>query len=148
MLALVLTSFTVTAFADNSNNIRSSASVNKKAISSFEKSFRNAEVISWEVRSNLYKVTFNANGKTMFAYYNAAGDQIAVSRNIHIDQLPLALSGELKEKFSDSWLTDLFEVSSNGETAYFATIENGTFTTIYKSEGTTGWTTFKKDRRK
>ena len=84
----------------------------------------------------------------MFAYYNTDGDQIAVSRNIHIDQLPLSLSMELKEKFNESWLTDLFEVSANGETAYYATVENATTITIYKTEGITGWTTFKKDRRK
>jgi hypothetical protein len=147
-LAIVLTSFTLTAFADSSSNINNLTSVNRKAINSFQKSFHNAEVISWEVKGNLYKVTFNSNDKTMYAYYNAEGDQIAVSRNIHIDQLPLSLSMELKEKFNDSWLTDLFEVSANGETSYYATVANATTTTIYKTEGITGWTTFKKDRRK
>ena len=142
MLAIVLTTITISAFANNVSGL------NQKVLSSFKKSFQTAEVVRWEVRNNLYKVTFKNFDKEMFAYYNAAGEQVALSRNIHIDQLPLSLSSELKKKFSQGWMTELFEVSSNGETAYYATIECSTHITILKADGTSGWATFQKEKRK
>ena len=142
MSALLLTTITISSFA---NNV---AGVSQKAISSFKKSFQTAEVVRWEIKDNIYKVTFKNFDKEMFAYYNVNGEQIAVTRNIHIDQLPLTLAAELKGKYGQGWLTELFEISSNGETAYFATIECSTHTTIYKADGTSGWSTFKKDKRK
>lgn len=141
-LALVLTTLTISAFADNTKL------VNQKVINSFTRSFGNVEDIRWEIKNDLYKVTFKSGGKEMYAYYNGQGDMIAITRNIHLDQLPLTLSAELKSKFNESWMTDLFEVSANGETAYYATVESATHITIYKAEGTLGWTIFKKEKRK
>lgn len=140
-LALVLTTFAAAAFADNVTT------VNQKVINTFNKTFQHAEEVSWEIKSDLYKATFTNNGKKMFAYYNTAGDLVAVSRNLHRDQLPLSLSMELGDKLNEAWLTDLFEVSANGETAYYATVESPTHITIYKTAGTTGWMVFKKDRK-
>ena len=142
MLAVVLTTITISSFANITSDI------NKKAISTFNKSFSYAEDVRWEVKNNIYKVTFKSNGKEMYAYYNGEGDQIAVTRHIHIEQLPLAVAAELKSKYQDSWLTELFEISSNGETAYFATLESATHITVLKADGTSGWSTFKKDKRK
>src|SRR6476620_5808709 len=110
MLAVVLTTITISSFASNITG------ANQKVLSSFKRSFNNAEVVRLELKNNLYKITFKNFDKEMFAYYNADGDQVAVTRNIHIDQLPLALGAELKSKFSQGWLTELFEMSSNGET--------------------------------
>ena len=141
-LALALTTLAVSAFANNTN------SVNQKVLNTFNKSFNNAELVSWEVKSDLYKVTFRTGGKTMFAYYKHDGEQVAVSRNLHMDQLPLTLALELKEKFNDSWVTDLFEVATTDETAYYATVENSTHITIYKAVGTSGWAVFKKEKKK
>lgn len=142
MLAVVLTTITVTAFAGNNSGI------SDKILSSFSKSFQSVEDVRWELKGNLYKASFKSDGKTMFAYYNANGDRIALTRNIHIEQLPLALSSELKSKFDSCWLTELFEISSDGGTAYYATLECATHITILKSEGTSGWSIFKKEKRK
>ena len=142
MLAVVLTTITVSAFANNISGL------NQKVLTSFKKSFQTAEVVRWELKNNLYKVTFKNFDKEMFPYYNSDGEQVAVSRNIHIDQLPLALSADLKKRFSNSWLTELFEVSANGESAYYATIECSTHVTILKADAASGWATFQKEKRK
>ena len=142
MLAIVLTTITVSAFANNTYGI------NQKVLNSFGKSFNHVEDARWETVNNLYKVTFKSAGKEMYAYYNSDGDQVALTRNISLDQLPLTLSSDLREKFAESWLTDLFEISTNGETAYYATIESATHITILKADGASGWSTFKKDKRK
>ena len=141
MIAIALSTLTV-SFANNTSNI------NAKAVSSFNKSFRHAEDVRWEVRDNLYKATFKSGGKEMFAYYNSDGEQVALSRNIHIQQLPLALSTLLTSEFENSWLTELFEVSANGETTYYATLESATHIKILKAEGTSGWSTFQKEKKK
>ena len=52
MLAVVLTTITISSFANGNSDI------NRKAISTFNKSFSYAEDVRWEVRNNLYKVTF------------------------------------------------------------------------------------------
>ena len=142
MLAIVLTTITLSSFAGNVYGI------NRKAVSTFNKTFQYAEDVRWELRNNLYKVTFKSNGKEMYAYYNTQGEQIAITRNIHSDQLPITLSNELKTYFEESWVTELFEVSANGETTYYATLESATHITVLKAEGTTGWSIFKKDKRK
>ena len=142
MLAVALTTITISSFASDI------IGVNQRVLTSFKKSFHNAEVVRWELKNNLYKITFKNFDKELFAYYSADGDQVAVSRNIHIDQLPLALGAELRNKFSQGWLTELFEVSSNGQTSYYATIECSTHTTVFKAEGSSGWAIFKKDKRK
>jgi hypothetical protein len=83
----------------------------------------------------------------MFAYFNVDGEQIAVTRNIKLNQLPLSLSSALQEGFKQYWLTDLFEVSANGQTSYYATVQSATHVTILKAEGATNWMVFKKDKK-
>jgi hypothetical protein len=142
MLALVLTTIAVSAFANMSD------AINQKVLNSFNRSFASAQDVHWELKQGLYKVTFKTAGQEMFAYYNGDGEQVALSRNIRVDQLPLALATELKGGYNTYWLTDLFEVSSNGETTYYATVESSTHITMLKAEGMNGWTTFKKEKRK
>lgn len=142
MIALVLSTLTISSFANAITGI------NEKAQTSFSKSFRHAADVRWEVKDNLYKVTFTTGGKVMFAYYNVDGDQVALSRNLHIEQLPLSLSTDLTSKFENSWITGLFEVSVNNETTYYATLESATHTITLKANGTSGWTTFKKEKKK
>lgn len=142
MMAIALSTLAVSSFANDLSDIKA------KAVNTFNKSFRHAEDVRWEVRDNLVRVTFKNGGKEMHAYYNAEGEQVAVTRNIHIQQLPLTLANDLTIQFENSWLTELFEVSSEGTTAYYATIETATHITILKAEGISGWSTFKKDRKK
>lgn len=142
MLALVLTTIAGTAFSRNTD------AVNQKVLTSFSKSFKNAEEVKWEVRKDLYRVTFKISGQTMFAYYKEDGEQIALTRNISVAQLPLTLASDLKNSYDQYWLTDLFEVAANNETAYYATIQSSTHITILKADGANGWFVFKKEKRK
>lgn len=142
MLALVLTTIATSAFANNTD------AINQKVLTSFSKSFAKAEDVKWELRKDLYKATFRINGQTMFAYYNGAGQEVAVSRNINISQLPIDLASELYSFYNNGyWMTELFEVSADGVTSYYATIENGTHVTILKADGVSAWMVFKKDKK-
>jgi hypothetical protein len=142
VLAMVLTTLATAAFA-NIND-----AVNQKVRNAFSKSYKSAEEVRWEIKDNLYKATFKTGGQEMYAYYNKSGEQVALGRNLHVNQLPLTLAVHLKGMYNEQWLTDLFEVSQNGETAYYATLQSATHVTIVKAEGTSGWYTFKRDKIK
>ena len=142
MLALVLTTIGASAFANFSD------AINQRVLNSFNKSFASAQNVRWEQANGLYKVTFKSAGQEMFAYYSHDGQQVALTRNISVDQLPLSLASKLKGGYDEYWLTDLFEVSANDETAYYATVESSTHITIMKADGLTGWTVYKKEKRK
>lgn len=141
MLALVLTFITGSAFSNNTD------AVNQKVLTSFIKQFSKAEEVQWEIRKDLFRAKFKLNGQVIFAYFNNDGERIAISRNITVYQLPLNLASELQNGYDDYWLTELFEVSSNGETAYYATVESATHVTIMKADRANGWSTFKRDKK-
>jgi hypothetical protein len=142
MLALLLTIITGSAFANNTDDV-----VKSKVLYSFTKTFSGAEDVQWETRSDLYRAKFKLHGQVMFAYYNNLGEQVALSRNISIAQLPLNLATELQSEFNHTWLTNLFEVALKGSTAYYATIESATHRIVVKAEGTNGWMLVKRDKK-
>jgi hypothetical protein len=141
MLALVLTTIAGTAFSRNPNDI------NDKVLKAFSKSFLHAENVTWEAKKDFYKATFEISGQTMFAYYNEYGEEIAVTRNLVLSQLPINLATGLQKGFKEYWLTDLFEVAANGETSYYATVQTATHTITFRADGTTEWKVFKKDKK-
>lgn len=141
MLALVLTVLANSAFSNSTD------AINNKVLASFTRTFAHAEDVEWEPVKNLYRAKFKLHGQVIFAYYNSEGENVAISRNIRIAQLPLNLSTALQDGFKVQWLTGLFEVSTNGTTQYYAVVENATHKTILKAEGSSGWMVFKKDKK-
>jgi hypothetical protein len=141
MLALVLTTIAGTAFSRNPTD------VNARVLKTFNSDFTRAENVTWEAKKDFYKATFSNAGQIMFAYYNEDGEQIAVTRNLKVSQLPITLSSSIHKDFKQYWLTDLFEVAAKGETAYYATIQDAKHVIVLKADGTTAWRVFKKDKK-
>jgi hypothetical protein len=121
--------------------------VNQKVISSFQKDFAGAKDVKWENSKEFAKATFNLNGQVLFAYYSENGEMIAMTRNIVSTQLPINLLNELKKDYSNFWISDLFEMATGNETAYYVTIENADFVIVLKSTDATSWEQFKKDKK-
>jgi hypothetical protein len=139
--ALMLVTITGTAFSRNHDGI------SNQVLTAFNKSFNNAKEVKWEAEKDFVKVSFVIDGQSMFAYYTSNGEQMAITRNIPSTQLPLSLGTALKERFKDSWLTSLFEVSNEGATTYYATILGATYSTVLKADAASGWIVYKKDKR-
>jgi hypothetical protein len=139
--ALMLVTIATTAFSKGDDGI------NKRVFGSFYKSFHNAKEVKWDTHKELVKVSFVLDGQKMFAYYKQDGEQVAITRNLQVNQLPYALGSTLKEKLSNKWLTELFEVSSNGETTYYATLVDVSHVTIFKADASGSWSVFKKEKR-
>ncbi len=121
--------------------------VSEKVMNSFKKEFANAENVQWESGKEFAKATFGYHGQVMFAYYNNDGTLLAVTRNIMAGQLPLSLLSEVKKNYSEYWISDLFEMSSNNETSYYITLENGDQKIVLRSVDSTSWDVYRKDKK-
>lgn len=141
MLAAVLTALATSAFSNDSDNI------GKPAETSFNKTYVNAKDVQWTTVGNSQKVTFSINGQQMHVYYRANGEQFAMTRNLLSTQLPLNLYTQLKEECDKQWITELFELSADGETSYFATLCSADQITVLKADAFGSWTVFKKKKR-
>lgn len=140
MWAMMLTMGLTSTFANNGETI------NQRAVNSFKKDFAKAEDVRFESGKEFVKVTFKINDQVMFAYYSQSGERMAVTRNILSTQLPINLLSDLKKSYSTYWISDLFEVSST-DAAYYVTLQNSDQTLVLKSNGTSGWDVYRKEKK-
>jgi hypothetical protein len=140
LAAVMMMGFSV--FANGSNDV-----VTQEARDAFKKDFATASNIKWEQKNNFLKATFSLNGQFLTAYYFTNGDLQAVVRNITSDQLPINLITSLRRDYTDFWITDLFEISSDNQTTYYVTIESSDRKIVLKSESLSSWEVYSKERK-
>jgi hypothetical protein len=102
----------------------SSAMSSKDVPTSFHRNFRKAEVLSSEVKAKFTVVTFKLNDAIESAYYGEHGQLLAVIHNIVSSQLPADLQADLKSNYGGYWITELFELSADGQSGYYIALEN------------------------
>lgn len=120
--------------------------VNQKVLDAFKTEFTTATEVSWTQGDNYFKATFNYNGKYVFAYYDANGELLGMTRYISPVDLPLSLQSSLKKNYEGYWISDLFEAAKNNSTNYYVTIENADTKIVLKSEDNS-WTNFSKTKK-
>jgi hypothetical protein len=140
-LAAVIT-MGYSVFANGNDNVAT-----QQARDAFKKDFATASNIRWEQKNNFLKATFSLNGQILTAYYFSNGDLQAVVRNITSDQLPINLLTGLRKDYSEYWITDLFEMSSNGMTTYYVSIENSDKKIVLKSDDLSSWEIYSKEKK-
>ena len=140
---MLMMGVSISAFAAKNED----GTVNQLAVKSFKKDFNRASNITWEQRDTYTKATFSLAGQVLFAYYNNNGDLQAVVRNITSDQLPISLLSSLRKEYGDCWISDLFEIVSDGQTSYYVTLEDSDKKVILKSQGTEFWNEFRKEKK-
>jgi len=142
ILSLALSLIIGTAsFANNDETI------NQKAEQSFKKEFAEAKDVRWQKSGDMVKATFSLNEKVLFAYYNEAGDLVAITRNITTDQLPIALLTSFRKNYTGYWVSDLFEMVSGGQSNYYITVENADHKIVLKSDDFATWSTYRKEKK-
>jgi hypothetical protein len=129
--------------ANASDDIKISAAV----LASFNSSFKNASEVAWKTTGDYYKADFALGEQYVTAYYDVTANLVAVTRNISSYQLPLTLQTNLKKSYEDYWISDLFELSNEDGTTYYATVENGDAKITLKSSGINGWSVYQKSRK-
>jgi hypothetical protein len=140
LAAVLMMGFSVFANGNGDN-------VTQEARDAFKKDFATASNIKWEQKNDFLKATFSFNGQILTAYYYANGDLQAVVRNITSDQLPINLITSLRRDYTAFWITDLFEISSDGQTTYYVTIENSDKKIVLKSDNLSSWEVYSKERK-
>src|SRR6476660_5475261 len=76
-------------------------------VTELQQKFTNANDVQWETTSNFYKASFTIDGQSLKAFYSFDGLLIGLSRQINVDQLPMALIKDVKEKSATNTVTDL-----------------------------------------
>ena len=113
----------------------------------FRKDFKKAELMGTEVRSNFTKITFKMNDVIMYAFYSDNGQLLAVTRNITSNQLPIQLLLDVKRNYANYWITDLFELTGDGASNYYITLENPESRVTLRSNGSESWSTYSKSTK-
>ena len=139
---LVLSFISSYCFAFNNRDISESVK------ESFCKEFVNAEAVHWEEVGEFVKAHFTMNGQILDAYFDTNGKLIAVTRNILSKELPIHLFAELNKEYSAYWITDLFEISAEGGTSYYITLQFSDRELVLRSEDGGSWEVFKSKKEK
>ena len=127
------------SFANSTDN-----NINESVLNAFSHQFEKATDVSWTKTSDYYKATFTWNGQVITAFYGAAGESLAVSRNILPSELPIVLQTDLSEDYSGYWIADLFEYTTTESNKYYITMENADKKIILESMDSSYWEVFKK----
>jgi hypothetical protein len=136
---LVLTTALILTFS--ATFAKETPSVPATIVIELQQKFTNANDIQWETTANFYKATFTIDGQSLKAFYSFDGQPIGLSRQINVDQLPMALIRDVKEKSANNTVTDLFELLTDRGTEYYITYKGDKDIKSYKSNGEY-WTRF------
>lgn len=121
-------------------------SVSPNVLQSFQKTFSTAKEVNWTYSKDLYKVEFVYSSQHISAFYDADGNLVVLAKNILSTQLPLLLENNLKEDYCGYWIADVIEFSTEDDTTYYATLENGNEKVIVKSSQNS-WSVTKKIKK-
>ena len=87
------------------------------------------------------------NEQVLSAYYNKAGEFMAITHNISSVQLSSNLKKSLKKMMGNSWITDLFEVTNYSETSWYVTLETADSKIVLRSDNGGKWTVYQKTEK-
>jgi len=138
---LALTVMSTVAFAAPNDR------VDEQINASFQRDFVSAQHVLWEKSNDYSKATFTLDGQVMYAYYSNDAKLLGIVRNITSDKLPIGLFTDIKKNYSDHWITNLFEMASDGSSTYYITLENSEEMLVYKSNGLNGWDLYKRTKK-
>jgi hypothetical protein len=113
-----------------------------QAVAAFEKQFSSAREATWEDFGLVYKVSFWQNGRFVSAFYDAEGGMVSVNRNVSVTELPAALKTSTSKQLKGAWISELVQVTSKDEKAYYATFETADSKLIMKSVNNRRWIVF------
>jgi hypothetical protein len=138
-IAIVLTLFS-TALADSPDRY------NKNVVASFQKDFKSASDVSWAETSHYYRVSFHMDRQTLYAYYDYLGNLISVVHHILTTSLPDNLQNDIRCRYANYWVSELFQISLEDGNHYFIQLKNADETIVLTSEGNNGWQEYTRQK--
>ncbi|MDR6340215.1 hypothetical protein HNQ91_003280 [Filimonas zeae] len=115
--AITVITLASTAFAADNND---------KATSLFKAAYPGATNVHYKTTGELVSISFVSDSTRMQAFYNTSGEQVAISREISTQSLPLRAQRYITEKFSDYTTKEVIEMDHSTEgTNYYVSLVNG-----------------------
>lgn len=121
--------------------------INEKVLNAFKTEFTTASQVEWTTGPNYYKASFVFNDKHVFAFYNAEGRLLGLTRNITTSELPLKLQADLKKNYDTYWISDLFEAAREEGTSYYLTLEDADTRLVLRASADNSWTVYEKTKK-
>ncbi|RYD88023.1 MAG: hypothetical protein EOP50_19780 [Sphingobacteriales bacterium] len=72
--------------------------VTPAVLKSFNSTFGAAREVKWNENGQYFQAHFTLDGQFINAYYNTEAELVALTRNMTLNQLPMMLQTELKNK--------------------------------------------------
>lgn len=141
ILAIVITSFS--GLVNAQTTVTTTPAL---AISSFQKNFKAAENVKWELIGGLFKAKFIYNERLFYTFLNEEGDLLCIGRSITMEEIPPMLQSGFQNRFPDVIIRDAFEISGQGGTSYYVTVIKNGKKIILKSSGMELWSVFCKEK--
>jgi hypothetical protein len=113
--------------------------VNELAMAAFQKDFHNASEVRWTANSMYVMATFKLDNQIQYAYYDYQGNLVGLVHHILTSSLPDDLSGDIKKHYSDYWVSELFQVTSEQGSFYYIQLKNADETLVLTTEGSDSW---------
>jgi hypothetical protein len=113
--------------------------VNDRAMASFKNDFRKASEVLWSANNNYIMASFQMDNEIQYAYYDFQGNLIGVVHHMLTSSLPADLSKDIKKHYSNYWVTELFQVTSDQGVYYYIQLKNADETIVLSTEGTGSW---------
>ncbi len=111
--------------------------ISVKVKTEFERNFSGALNVKWEKQDDYYFAYFDLNSKEVSAAYNENGELLGVSRILETNQLPLSISLAIANKYQGfSVGNTVTEITYEGQTSYYVTVENDKKNLKLKCTGT------------
>lgn len=144
-LFIALALFVAGTFTQTAN--ANTGKTNPAVQQSFQNTFSGATDVEWTISENLYKASFTYNGQVVTAYYGTDGTQLALTKNISSDQLPISLQADLRKHYDGYWVSNLFEMNDANGVSYYITLETGESKLVLKSQSSFSWGVFQKTKK-
>ncbi|MBC7867210.1 MAG: hypothetical protein H7X88_06735 [Gloeobacteraceae cyanobacterium ES-bin-316] len=107
------------ALSKNPGKSIATGEVTRSVSKAFTEKFTKAQNVNWDKRDEFYFAQFTVNDKDFSVAYSEKGEMLAISRTVSFEELPLAVTTALTEKYSDYKLSsNVTEVVMDGTTSY------------------------------
>ena len=99
--------------------------VSERIQNNFNKTFKNAQDVSWSSYTDYYEVKFKQNDIKVNIMYDLDGNVVRTLRYYYGDQLPVMVMAKVRSKYSQQKIYAVVEESSSEGTQYNITLEDG-----------------------
>ena len=86
--------------------------------------------------------------ETQIAYYDFQGNLIGVVHHMLTSALPADLSKDIKKRYSNYWVSELFQITNVDGVYYYIQLKNADETIVLSTEGSYGWLRYAMPKNK